>query len=174
MDHHPRHYPGGGAGERRRRRSVLKALPSPPGGSPLLTSPQDQPLRLVDHPEQVFDLYVLDKLRVLPVEEDARAQAIVEPYYDPGGDAHLPYLRSGIVAHDQVGTERRRLPVEGLRIGEAHIVVGALFSEDERERLSVHGGCYGDQYAHDDLLGAPLQRNGPVPTYYCYYKGRQK
>ena len=46
--------------------------------------------------------------------------------HDPGGDTNLSHLRSGVVGHDHVGTKRRRLPVEGIRVGEAHVVVRAL------------------------------------------------
>src|SRR5215218_9441603 len=80
-----------------------------PGGPRLLTA-QEQPLGLLDHPEQVFDGYVLYKACVLLVEEDARAHAVVVADHNPGEDTNLlPYLRSIIAAHDHVGSKRRRL-----------------------------------------------------------------
>jgi hypothetical protein len=39
----------------------------PFGGSRLLTASHDDPLGLLDHPEQVFYLYILDEPRVLAV-----------------------------------------------------------------------------------------------------------
>jgi hypothetical protein len=90
VDHHPRrHWPrrGGGlerAGRRRRRGGVTL-----PCGtiSALLAAPHDQPLGLLDHPEQVFDRHVLDEARVLAVDEYARAQVVVVADHDPGGGA---------------------------------------------------------------------------------------
>jgi hypothetical protein len=138
-------------------------VPSRLGGGPRpLTPAHDQPLGLLDHPEQVFDRHVLDKAGVSPVEEDARAHAIVVADYDPGGDTNLPHLRSVVAAHDQMGTKRSRLPVEGIGVGEVHVVVGALSSDGVRERLAVHGGRYGDQYAHDDLCGLSPPERIPV------------
>jgi hypothetical protein len=98
--------------------------------------------------------------------------------HDPGGDEYLSYLRrSGIVAHDQVGTERCRLPLKGIGLGEEHLVVGAIFSEDVGERLPVYGGCYGEQYAHlnlcvlsstEHILERRKARKDSFPELYTY------
>jgi hypothetical protein len=139
---------------RKKRRS--KSKEKTPGGvvalhseristlSVLTTAAHDQPPGLLEHAEQIFNLYVLDEPRVLPVNEDARAQVIMVSDHDPGGDANLPNLRSIVVAHDQVRAERRRLFVKGLRVSEAHfVVVWAFCSKDVRDRLLIHLGRYG-------------------------------
>ena len=47
----------------------------------LPTAAHDQPPGLLDHAEQIFNLYVLDEPCVLPVNEDARAQVIMVSDY---------------------------------------------------------------------------------------------
>jgi hypothetical protein len=52
---------------------------------------------------------------------------VVVADHDPGGgDVYPPYLLGVVVGHDQVGTERSRLLVEGLRVGEANLVARAV------------------------------------------------
>jgi hypothetical protein len=133
------------------RRNLSSRTTGGKTGPLLTTTPaQDQPLGLLDHPEQIFDGYVLDKACVLPFQGDARAQVIVVADYDPGGDTNLPYLRSIISTHDHMRTKRRRLLIEDIGVGETYLVVGAVCSEDVSERLAVHHGRYGEQYAHID------------------------
>jgi hypothetical protein len=83
--------------------------------------------------------------------------------HDPGGDANVPYLRGVIAAYDQVGAERRRLPVEDLRVGETHVIVGTFCSEDVLERLSVHCGRDSDEYAHGVVYEGLLLHEGSLP-----------
>ena len=91
-----------------------------------------------------------------PSTKTLALKLVVVANHDPGGgDAHPPYLRGGVRADDHVGTERRCLSVEGIGVGEAHVVVGAGCSQDVPDRFAVHGGRYGDQYAHLGLRLLP-------------------
>lgn len=87
VDHHPRLHRRRGVGgrgiRRRQRREGVTQLAHRRG--PYRLPAHDEPPGLVDHPEQVFDGYVLDKARVLAVDKDARAQGVVVADHNPGG-----------------------------------------------------------------------------------------